>query len=390
MLATRRLAILVFCTVSALCLFFFTKRSVYEPRLGMNLHQYRNDLTAKNSYENRLEGKDRSLEIITSQFEKDDKIQQGRIGLKEEDRGRLQRQTLTPRQNLLIVSPGRGGSSFLGSMFNNNPNVMYCYEPLFAVASKFKFKHNLVRPLVEPMRYLDNSLKVIDSFFRCDFCNIDKLTMQNFKNSRFHLHHSKALRKENLPKLSKSSLKGVCYSYNHTVLKILSDRLPHESILSLKDLFEQESYDVKMLHLIRDPRAVVYSRVALGWLNPSDAQFVENVRRICDPILRNLRLGLMSPPPWLKNRFKVIRYEDLFFNTDYAVRELHRYAGLDWSARVDQWITSLATSPMERGPYSLHKNASASVNEWKKGPAPLTRAVEYICSDLINFAGYDR
>lgn len=73
------------------------------------------------------------------------------------------------------------------------------------------------------MRYLVNSFKVIDSFFWCDFCNIDKLIMWNFKNSCFYFDYSEVLMKKNLLKLLKSLFKGVCYSYNYIVLKILLD-----------------------------------------------------------------------------------------------------------------------------------------------------------------------
>lgn len=44
-----------------------------------------------------------------------------------------QRQMLPTRKNVIILSQGRGGSSFLGGIFNCNPQVMYWFEPLFHV-----------------------------------------------------------------------------------------------------------------------------------------------------------------------------------------------------------------------------------------------------------------
>ena len=76
---------------------------------------------------------------------------------------------------------------------------------------------------------------------------------------------------------------------------------------------------------------MVFSRVNLKWMkNNLDPSFRENVQRICDPILQNVRLGLLCPPPWLKDRFKVIRYEDLALNTLNVAQELYRFAGFDW------------------------------------------------------------
>jgi len=60
---------------------------------------------------------------------------------RKEERYQLQ-QTIATRKNLIILSPGRGGSSFLGSLFDCNPRVMYFFEPLYAVSEKM-FKVNL-------------------------------------------------------------------------------------------------------------------------------------------------------------------------------------------------------------------------------------------------------
>ena len=54
---------------------------------------------------------------------------------RKEERYQLQQRFAT-RNNLIILSPGRGGSTFLGSLFDRNPHVMYFFEPLYAVENK--------------------------------------------------------------------------------------------------------------------------------------------------------------------------------------------------------------------------------------------------------------
>jgi len=52
------------------------------------------------------------------------------------------------------------------------------------------------------------------------------------------------------------------YRYKHTVIKILTARVPDKTIQSFRELFQQQNeYDVKVIHLVRDPRAVIYSRM---------------------------------------------------------------------------------------------------------------------------------
>ena len=309
---------------------------------------------------------------------------------RKEERYQLQ-QTFATRKNLIILSPGRGGSTFLGSLFDRNPHVMYFFEPLYAVENKM-LHVKLRLGDKEPENYKETSIKLIDSFLQCDFSNISNSTLASF-SSHFHRSRSKALSRKYLPQISNTLLSKACNSYNHTVLKILSDRLPNGIIKTFKELFQQQNrYDVKIVQLVRDPRAVVFSRVKVpGWmgghLGPS---FHKNVQRLCDLILQNIRLGLLYPPPWLKNRFKVIRYEDLALNTLNVAHELYRFAGFDWSASVHEFISALKTNTKQGGAYSVYRNATVAISRWKTAPEPLIRAVENMCGELMEFLGYEK
>ena len=311
-------------------------------------------------------------------------------------------QTFSTRNNLIILSQGRGGSSFLGGIFNCNPQVMYWFEPLYDVGNLLNV--NLFTDK-EPVTYKDTCIRLMDSFFKCDFNNITNKTLSELSASRFRLH-SKALTSGSLcpgklkskrcTSFSKTLLGKACNSYKHTVIKILSSRLPDRTIQIFQEHFaHQKRYDVKFINLVRDPRAVVYSWVKSNWVkNHSDQEFRVNVKKICDPIEKNVRYGLLSPSSWLKNRFKVIRYEDLVVHTTKIARELYRFAGFDWSAAVDEWITDherSLNSAVDKNPYSLYRNASAVINKWKReASVELITVVEDVCGSLMNIMGYTK
>ena len=300
-------------------------------------------------------------------------------------------QTFAKRKNLIILSPGRGGSTFLGSLFDRNPHVMYFFKPLYAVKNEM-FKVNLELGDKEPENYKETSIKVIDSLLQCNFSNISNSTLASF-SSHFHRNRSKALSRKYLPKISNTLLSKACNNYNHTVLKILSGRLPNGTIKTFKELLQQQNrYDVKVVHLVRDPRAVVFSRVKVpGWMwGHLDPSFHKNVQDLCHPILQNIRLGLLYPSPWLKERFKVIRYEDLALNTLNVAQELYRFAGFDWSASVHEFISALKTNTKQGGAYSVYRNATVAISRWKRAPEPFIRAVENICGELMDFLGYEK
>ena len=105
-------------------------------------------------------------------------------------------------------------------------------------------------------------------------------------------------------------------------------------------------------------RALLYSmRESAHWITKSllDSKFLKFVHRVCNPVFQNIRFGLSSPP-WLKNLFKVVRYEDLALNTVNTTQELFRFAGFNWSESVEQWIAQhsrRSSKTSARDPYSL-------------------------------------
>lgn len=307
------------------------------------------------------------------------------------------------RKNVIILSQGRGGSSFLGGIFNCNPQVMYWFEPLFSVGKMLNVNLFLEK---EPSNYKDICVQLIDSFFKCEFSNLTKATLSELSTSGFRIHSNALTSGDLCPDKPKSTrcasfnttlLSKACNSYKHTVIKILSPRLPNNTIQSLRHLFSQQNrYDVRFINLVRDPRAVVHSWVESNWIkNHSDQEFRGNVHKICDPIENNIRYVLVSSPPWLKNRFKVIRYEDLVANTVNVARELYRYAGIDWSINVDKWISDhqrgVSSAWVDKNPYSLFKNASFAMNKWKRQASKeMITVVEDVCGGLMNIMGYSK
>jgi len=266
-----------------------------------------------------------------------------------------QQEFVKRRKNLIVLSAGRSGSSLLGSLFDNNPHVIYWFEPLRTIKNQIPMKQ-------QPTKYKETTSSVIDSFFQCGFDKIDN-TILSALSRRMFLKKSKALSKMQLPQFLSQRLSNACKSYDHTVIKILSGRVPNTTILTLEKLFqEQNQYDAKLVHLVRDPRGVVYSRVKLGWMkkNFNSPEFRKSVRNVFDPILQNIRLGLFSCPSWLRDRFKVVRYEDLVANTMMAnvIRDLYKFAGLGWSSNVVKWISTLANNSKHGRAYSMLRNAS--------------------------------
>lgn len=189
---------------------------------------------------------------------------------------------------VILVANQRTGSTFLGEIFNKNPSVFYLFEPLLPYS---KHCDILQRERID----------LFSDLLQCRFENIKNAYEHAFNISRFSdnsaeclkhnlcfdINHQPLLRKyraecEHLSDPSKmmeykefqadsidcgfplrsSILSKLCKKSDFIVHKVL--RLCSlESLQNLHSRLTKAEYKVYILHLVRDPRAVIASRLSL-------------------------------------------------------------------------------------------------------------------------------
>ena len=88
---------------------------------------------------------------------------------------------------------------------------------------------------------------------------------------------------------------------------------------------------MKIIHLFRDPRSIINSRIEtkgypLSWNPLGSLDIQNNAKALCSKMITDLREGekLMRRFP---ERFRFIHYEDLVLNSD-SIRKLYDYVGM--------------------------------------------------------------
>lgn len=188
---------------------------------------------------------------------------------------------------LLITTEGRSGSTFLGQLMNLHSNVFYLYEPCRSL------------PLFKTMKQGDKitysmmttCTKLVRALFDCAFTATEMSTLLGDKVA---VSKSRVLRhlvaNASLGWGSKASSDALMMA-RHTAL------LEHcrKSIKVVKEIrFTRGVPDnllyseIKVLHLVRDPRAVLHSRLQLE-------AFCGNTPRACvQPLCQGYRATLRS------------------------------------------------------------------------------------------------
>ena len=322
------------------------------------------------------------------------------------------------KTNVLIIAQGRSGSSFLGQLFNQHSDVLFLYEPLYnleQVEQKDSIRGN------SPQEYNRLATTYLQDILTCSFRNEKYLAfMSRLGHFRFSSRvlksppfcHPKA-QKENLSdiisqglcdSLTKDELERTCRKHKLSVIKLLSHRIPHQRISYLLTNLSSESYNLIVIHLVRDPRAVINSMWKNGWIShadatdgslypysPSDQQFHWFVQKICNDTITNVNFGIDFVP---RNRvkYKLVKYEDFVQKPQQIAKIVYNFTGLKMSSKIEKWIYE-ATHPKSSedtdDPYSTRKDPRFVVSSWKTELDNYTRkVVEKYCSPILNMLGY--
>ena len=312
----------------------------------------------------------------------------------------------TERINILIIAHGRTGSSFLGQIFNSHPEVFYIYEPLItfqltSLRNSSLYEYSTVRLLRDIFNCRFKQQTEFLSFmshFQLNRFSSRALTspycknISNTRNNRTFIHC-----KELDPLITSLS----CALHGHTVVKVLAHRLPFLEVDRIEPLLASGSGRLKIIHLMRDPRAVIASMNRVGWsLNRSGVNtaftnlplFTTLVQKLCSSMIQSLRFAL-SAERRLPDHYRLLRYEDLVSSRLNTSQELFDFAGIPMSDQVKKYLVNSANRSRDleytHAYGTLRNNASNLVDAWRKHlSVEAVRAVESHCWPVLEILRY--
>ncbi|XP_074154521.1 carbohydrate sulfotransferase 2 [Sminthopsis crassicaudata] len=348
------------------------------------------------------------------------------------------------RQLVYVFTTWRSGSSFFGELFNQNPEVFFLYEPVWHVWQKL-YPGDAVS--------LQGAARdMLSALYRCDL-------------SVFQLYSPAGSGGRNLTTLGifgAATNKVVCSSplcpaYRKEVVGLVDDRVCKKcppqrlarfeeecrkyrtlvikgvrvfDVAVLAPLLRDPALDLKVIHLVRDPRAVASSRIrsrhglireslqvvrsrdprahrmpfleaaghklggkkeGLGG-GPADYHALGAMEVICNSMAKTLQTAL-QPPDWLRGHYLVVRYEDLVGDPVKTLRRVYDFVGLLVSPEMEQFALNMTSgSGSSSKPFVVSaRNATQAANAWR---AALTfqqiKQVEEFCYQPMAVLGYER
>uniref|UniRef100_A0A8C9RG45 Sulfotransferase n=1 Tax=Scleropages formosus TaxID=113540 RepID=A0A8C9RG45_SCLFO len=332
------------------------------------------------------------------------------------------------KTHIYVHATWRTGSSFLGELFNQHPDVFYLYEPMWQVWQAL---------YPGDARSLQGGVRdMMSALFRCDFSalrlymgtrNLSIYSVFGWKTNKvicsepLCAHYRKCdvqLVDEQVcakcPPKNLADLERECRKYPVVVIKDV--RIV--DLEALLPLIRDPELNLHVLQLFRDPRAVHCSRlvskhallkesiqilrtrrhqgtlgISLGRKATKRADlYVGNaIELICDHWHKDMGF-VKDAPAWVKSRYAFVRYEDLALGAAEELRRLYRFANL----RSSQALEEFAFNMTHGEKYSLKKpflissrDAKESMFAWRNGlSVAQISLVEQRCGQVMRSLGY--
>ncbi|KYO42448.1 carbohydrate sulfotransferase 3 isoform A [Alligator mississippiensis] len=322
-----------------------------------------------------------------------------------------------PRRHVLLMATTRTGSSFVGEFFNQQGNIFYLFEPLWHIERTVSFEPGGANAVGSALVYRD----VLKQLFLCDLYILenfisplpeDHLTQYMFRrgSSRslceepvctpyvkkvFEKYHCK---NRQCGPLNVTLAAEACLRKDHMALKAVRIR----QLEFLQPLVEDPRLDMRIIQLVRDPRAVLASRMVAfsgkyetwkKWASegaaPLNEDEVQRLRGNCENIRLSAELGLRQPA-WLRGRYMLIRYEDIARSPLQKAKEMYKFADISITPQVEEWILKNTQAPQDSsGIYSTQKNSSEQFEKWRFSiPFKLAQVVQNVCGPAMSLFGY--
>ncbi|XP_052779532.1 carbohydrate sulfotransferase 3-like [Mya arenaria] len=305
-----------------------------------------------------------------------------------------------PRQRgaskVLILTYMRSGSSLTGEILQQSIGAFYVYEPIHSIRWQDRTENwtypDAPTKLVTPATVHRERVDVLYRLLTCDLKNVpDRVLQSGFLGRGMLTKKLKPCVEASKNTHNKTegtmacilNLQKACQGSPLRVLKTI--RFDMEQARNLSVLIP----DLKIIHLVRDPRATLKSQDYLGECKGFTRQ--QCVERFCAMVEDNIvRADSMSKSN--RNRIFTLRYENLAKNPMLVSKELYKFVDGSLTKQIEDYIFNI-TSAGRKDDCNIcttRGNSTKHVDKWKKTMNKIfVKVIQNRCNYLLKRFGYD-
>ena len=326
------------------------------------------------------------------------------------------KKTTKRTDKILLFANFRTGSTFVGQIFNINPNMFYLFEPLWVF--------RCLQQLGAEFHYSENTtVKLLERVFRCEFSEQFASCFFNFAVGVYYTNFLDLILEKRFKYdryLSPAEiLRNLCLKYKGNVaIKTIRSKM--------KDILEilKRDSNIKVIHLVRDPRGVANSRRLIlltpqekaeyekylqgeldvrpdipsltdcGFFqspNPTSKLDSQNINEYCRELQNGIKI-VHKERKLFRNRYRLVRYEDFAAAPGRITDGIYSFLGSSTPEDVKRWLklnTNASDAKNDGSNMGITKGSLATAIKWRLyfSKEELFQ-VQAVCADFMKVLGY--
>ncbi|GAB6019610.1 hypothetical protein CHUAL_001174 [Chamberlinius hualienensis] len=255
--------------------------------------------------------------------------------------------------NVVLLAYRRSGSSYVGEVLSSHEEISYFFEPLTYTQMVISRSDSSAK------------LSTMKGLFRCDGDLLKYLSLRI--DGVWVVRKLGNVSDEFLDPIlwSKDKLRDLCLNSSVIVAKTIRLRLADVYQL----LMENRLPNLRIIHLVRDPRGRYLSTISQGGNWNFDEKSLDN---ICGEMEEDLKFWEQNKQNLNQSVYYRLRYEDLVSNPREKSKEIFsQFYGLSWdSSAIDKYIEE--HNEAEKGPqnrvlgyYATYRKSTFDPSAWK-------------------------
>lgn len=155
----------------------------------------------------------------------------------------------------------------------------------------------------------------------------------------------------------------------------------------VKELLQTYS-NLKVIHLVRDPRAMFSSQFRSFLVKP--VQFNDQFKEVCSRMIEDAAVTKRLIESGNKN-IRLLRYEDLANNPFNVAKELYKFIGQPFTANLQKYvIENTSANKKDNCMFCTRRgNSSLTASKWRERVRmPFVKIVNRYCQEIYSIYGY--
>ncbi|XP_060565887.1 carbohydrate sulfotransferase 1-like isoform X2 [Ruditapes philippinarum] len=308
--------------------------------------------------------------------------------------------TIVPKEqvnhDIVINSYMRSGSSFLGQLIAYRPDTFYWYEPLWNYDSGVYYwgKDYVCTNHINCGYARNRNLNIgkmhetLYNIYKCDFSLLAPALAEqmtpNYSGNIWKPYKSCRARGKSV-EICLKRMETVCKNAKHRTTKIV--RLTVDNL----EYVLEHLPTVKVIHLMRDPRAIINSRITTTWYHLHETPY-DNHRRImteakdlCLRMKYDLKAATVLKQKY-PGRFAIIMFEDLQTDMKAKTQMLYSYVGIDKSS-VESKLGNMTGILQEE--HNVNRTRGNYSNWWRHQLSyGAVKVIDSVCKNVSDVLGY--